>query len=188
MHQCNICNKEFLNHRQLNGHKSIHKEGNRYNVPRKNKKQKISTKKKCCLNCYSCTTNSKFCSIKCQHSFSWNKIKIQIDNGNTMSYNSMRRYMKEEIECKCVKCGIGDKWNDEPLSLHLDHIDGNSDNNSLQNLRWLCPNCHSQTETWCGRNKKNHKRNIYLSRYKKRLKSQLDTAPLLHGDITRFDS
>lgn len=53
--------------------------------------------------------------------------------------------------CEC--CGINE-WNGKPLSLHLDHIDGNTYNHSLSNLRLLCPNCHSQTETYCGKNKK----------------------------------
>lgn len=42
-------------------------------------------------------------------------------------------------------------WRGEPLILHLDHINGVSDDNTLSNLRLLCPNCHTQTETWCGK-------------------------------------
>lgn len=52
--------------------------------------------------------------------------------------------------CSC--CKITD-WNNKNLVMHLDHIDGNSHNHKLDNLRMLCPNCHSQTETYCGRNK-----------------------------------
>jgi hypothetical protein len=44
-------------------------------------------------------------------------------------------------------------WKDKPLSLHLDHINGCRTDNRLNNLRLLCPNCHSQTDTYCGRNK-----------------------------------
>lgn len=47
----------------------------------------------------------------------------------------------------CEQCGIN-SWNNKPLSLHLDHIDGDNTNNQLSNLRILCPNCHSQTETY----------------------------------------
>lgn len=53
----------------------------------------------------------------------------------------------EEQEHKCLECGISE-WNDKPIILELDHIDGNNTNNKRENLRCLCPNCHSQTETW----------------------------------------
>ena len=53
----------------------------------------------------------------------------------------------------CVSCGITDEWNGKPIVLQLDHINGVNDDHALENLRLLCPNCHSQTDTWCGRNK-----------------------------------
>jgi hypothetical protein len=49
---------------------------------------------------------------------------------------------------QCEKCGVT-TWNSEKLILHLDHIDGNKYNNRLSNLQILCPNCHSQTTTYC---------------------------------------
>lgn len=48
----------------------------------------------------------------------------------------------------CEKCGQGPSWNGAPLTLQLDHIDGNPTNNRLENLRVLCPNCHTQTPTY----------------------------------------
>lgn len=52
-------------------------------------------------------------------------------------------------------------WNTKPLCLQLEHIDGNSDNNKLNNLQLLCPNCHSQTPTWGAKNIGSHSsRNI----------------------------
>lgn len=53
----------------------------------------------------------------------------------------------------CNICSIN-SWLGKPVILELDHIDGNRRNNDLSNLRLLCPNCHSQTTTYCGRNKK----------------------------------
>lgn len=50
---------------------------------------------------------------------------------------------------KCESCGIVD-WNSKPIVLHLHHCDGNPDNNSLDNLQVLCPNCHSQTDNFKG--------------------------------------
>lgn len=55
---------------------------------------------------------------------------------------------------KCEECGQGNIWNGKPLTLHLDHIDGDHDNNLLENLRVLCPHCHQQTPTFGAKNMK----------------------------------
>lgn len=52
-------------------------------------------------------------------------------------------------ENKCECCGI-DMWNNKPIVLQLHHIDGDHTNNELENLQLLCPNCHSQTDSYCG--------------------------------------
>lgn len=56
------------------------------------------------------------------------------------------------LEYKCAICGNTGEWNGLPLSLQLDHINGINDDNRLENLRLVCPNCHSQTETFSGKN------------------------------------
>lgn len=73
----------------------------------------------------------------------------------------LRRYLiqNELIPYKCAICGIT-KWNDKTLSLELDHINGINNDNRLENLRFLCPNCHSQTSTYGSRNS-----NITESKY-----------------------
>ena len=65
-----------------------------------------------------------------------------------------KRIIKENIiKYECSECDIGGIWRDKKLSLHLDHINGDGWDHRLENLRFLCPNCHSQTETYCGKNK-----------------------------------
>lgn len=68
--------------------------------------------------------------------------------------STVKRRIKREslIEFKCRDCGLTGMWNDKPLVLQLEHIDGDNTNQELINLCYLCPNCHSQTDTFCGRN------------------------------------
>lgn len=61
-----------------------------------------------------------------------------------------------KYECEC--CGNKGEWNGKPLVLQLDHKDGNHNNHSIENLRFLCPNCHSQTNTYSGKNAKHEDR------------------------------
>lgn len=56
------------------------------------------------------------------------------------------------VDYRCNICKNTGEWLDKEITLHLDHIDGDSKNNEIANLRFLCPNCHSQTETYGGRN------------------------------------
>lgn len=53
----------------------------------------------------------------------------------------------------CAECGISGSWQGQPLGLEIDHVDGDYHDNERDNLRFLCPNCHSQTDNWCGRSK-----------------------------------
>jgi hypothetical protein len=53
------------------------------------------------------------------------------------------------LENKCYTCGLQPIWNNKKLIMHLEHKNGNKNDNRLENLTLLCPNCHSQTETYC---------------------------------------
>jgi len=75
--------------------------------------------------------------------------------GSFVSAHKLRlKLLKEGIkEHKCEICGINE-WMGHPAPLELDHIDGNHFNNEMENLRILCPNCHSQTDTNSGKKNK----------------------------------
>ena len=81
--------------------------------------------------------------------------EIMIQNSSYTNYFRLKqRIIRENIlEYKCSVCGIKD-WNGKSLVLQLDHINGDNRDNRIENLRFLCPNCHSQTETFCGKKKK----------------------------------
>lgn len=59
-----------------------------------------------------------------------------------------------EFKCYGQDCGIT-HWRGKPISLQLDHINGDNLDHRIENLRLLCPNCHSQTDTFAGKNKRN---------------------------------
>lgn len=61
---------------------------------------------------------------------------------------------KELLPYKCSICNMDPAWNGRELRFQLDHINGIRTDNRLENLRLICPNCHSQTTTYCGKNKK----------------------------------
>lgn len=82
---------------------------------------------------------------------------LKKNNGyNIQGQRLKKKLIKANIfEDICFDCKIGPIWNNKPITLQLEHIDGDHDNNELSNLRILCPNCHSQTTTWCAtKNKK----------------------------------
>jgi 5-methylcytosine-specific restriction endonuclease McrA len=90
----------------------------------------------------------------------WNVRKrrtIPLEEILSENSNYDRKHLKSrllntgKLNYKCALCGMGPEWKGKPLTLQIDHINGIHNDNRIENLRILCPNCHSQTETYVGK-------------------------------------
>ena len=176
---CSVCDKEFealisdkrkfcsssCSAKHNNGNREFKSNFNLINNGLKRRKYN-SRKNNKCLNCDDLTIN-KFCSFICQHEYKRKNIFSKIESGDKTLYKTnYKKYLIDKYGDKCMECG----WNKiNPITnkvpIELEHIDGNSENNSLDNLKLLCPNCHSLTPTYKALNIGNgrHKR---MERYK----------------------
>lgn len=81
---------------------------------------------------------------------------VLVENSDYSRYSLKKRLISNNLlENKCQLCNQLPEWQNENLVMVLDHINGVSNDNRLENLRLLCPNCNSQTLTFSGRNKRN---------------------------------
>lgn len=79
-------------------------------------------------------------------------VDIFIENSKTSNSTIKTRIIKDGlIEYKCKKCHNKGEWCNAKLTLQLEHKNGCNTDNRLENLEFLCPNCHSQTNTWSGK-------------------------------------
>ncbi len=99
---------------------------------------------------------NKFCNNTCQQNFQFETETLpKFKKGKVSTRRTLHRVLKHLYGYRCVECGNEGEYNGKPLALQLDHIDGNAGNNMPINLRLVCPNCHSQTETFVAKNKGN---------------------------------
>ena len=120
--------------------------------------------------------------------------ELFVENSKASRNVIKRKIIRENlIEYKCKKCGIKNIWQNEEITLELEHINGINNDNRLENLCFLCPNCHSQTITNSGRNIKYAKKKYYckcgseiwknskecFECYKKTIKRKVENRPKL---------
>lgn len=133
--------------------------------------KKLKNGKICCSNsANSCPELKKRNSLGLKNSYKKGKkvnvgfndetrrksIEVRINNLKKKPFELWGRKLQEKLILHeqnycCLHCSLKE-WMGKPLILELDHVDGNRNNNKRENLRLLCPNCHSQTDTWRGRN------------------------------------
>lgn len=112
--------------------------------------------------------NHKYCSNLCQGAaktkkdFERNKELFAL--GKLTARRHIYRQLVERDGNACSVCGIAE-WNNKPLRLWVDHIDGDASNNSPDNFRLVCPNCDSQSETFGAKNKGNGRKSKGLKMY-----------------------
>lgn len=118
---------------------------------------KIKRKTKKLKKCFLCNTtiigrksgNKKFCSYICSGLDKRKLSKLKFKQGE-LSIRAIKRILIEKHK-GCQQCGYR-KWRGKILSLEVDHKDGNPQNNKPKNVQLLCPNCHSITPNWKGKN------------------------------------
>jgi len=143
------------------------------------------------INCMNCnkehlikniySTKGKFCSPTCQHEYQYKERVTKWLNGedvqtvkskNTLQISFwVKRALLEIRGPGCEICKI-EEWNGHHIVLQCDHIDGDAANNKPENLRLICPNCHSQTETWGNKGGRKSSR-LVAGKYKKELMDEI---------------
>jgi hypothetical protein len=109
--------------------------------------------KKQCVWCGSETVNKKYCSYECcRYDKKNNRRNKIVRDGSLVNYAKDKWYLIETRGNKCEICN-NTQWMGQEIPLDVDHIDGNSDNDSLSNVRLICPNCHRQTNNYGSKNK-----------------------------------
>lgn len=121
-----------------------------------------------CLNCGNKSkyeTNKKFCSVGCSSNY-LHKMAYKNFLDNNEKYctgyyipKGFKDFFLEEQNNKCAICGNEPYWMNKKIVFVIDHIDGDASNNKRENIRLICPNCDSQTDTFKSKTKNSKRRN-----------------------------
>jgi hypothetical protein len=124
--------------------------------------------KQCGIDCvWRHQGNNKFCGQTCSAKFRSAEHKYKFFAGlleKRIDRPTARKYLAEERGYKCQVCGVHD-WQGKPITLHVDHINGDPSNDHPNNLRLICPNCHSETEFLGGANKGRGRGSLGIAKY-----------------------
>lgn len=99
-------------------------------------------------------TANKYCSSACSVKGFYQATSARFNSGLINQRPTLRKLIARSKGYTCSQCNISE-WNNKPITLQVNHIDGNCTNNMPDNLELICPNCHSQTDTFGARNKGN---------------------------------
>ena len=160
MKLCKKCGKEFEPIKGLINYCSLECRNSRDWTEEDKKKKSVSAKNSEKLKKQLNSIRTEEVYDKIVKTKKQNHIKQILESDyKDLSFESLRFRILYEQENKCNKCGL-DKWLGQDLVLELEHKDGNNKNNVRDNLEMICPNCHSLTETWRGRNKKERRHRV----------------------------
>ncbi len=166
--KCKYCNFPLSYDKKINtfcGH-SCAASFNNKGVVRNGKSPEV----KKCFNCEELTKNPKCCSHTCLMEYKCKSRWETIRKTGKIINKEDKKFLIHERGHKCEICQ-NSEWLNNPILLILDHIDGNSDNNALPNLRLVCSNCDATLPTYKGRNKKNGRDSIRQQYRKNRYKN-----------------
>jgi 5-methylcytosine-specific restriction endonuclease McrA len=101
------------------------------------------------------TSAAVYCSNACQLALQWDRKRKEIEKtGDLLDLRRAKRYLRETKEHACQVCLRTTRMS-FPIPLVIDHINGDAEDWSLQNMRRICPNCDAQTDTYKGKNRGN---------------------------------
>lgn len=122
----------------------------------KNRITNRTSKNRKCQFCNAETVNKKYCSVSCFNKNLVSSKFSEIENGlyKTKNNKFLKKFLISKNGHQCQMCFLNE-WGGKPILLILDHIDGDSENFNLKNLRLICSNCDTLTLTYKGKNKGN---------------------------------